>query len=59
MDRAAGPVDTWHYDSIGMIPYKKPLITIFGHKHKIKNLIFFMKKFQRHLDFGLFLESNG
>ena len=50
---------------LGMISHKKSLITIFGHKldkHDIKNfinLIFFMKKFQQPLDFGLYLESNG
>ena len=36
---------------IGMISHKKSLITIFGHKHRIKNfiknLIFFIKKFQQ------------
>ena len=30
---------------VGMISHKKSLITNFGHKHKIKNLIFFIKKF--------------
>ena len=48
--------------SLGMISHKMSPITIFGHKHKIKNfiknLIFFMKKFQWHLDFGPYLESN-
>ena len=38
---------------IGMISHKKSLITIFGHKYKIKhfikNLIFFMKKFKQPL----------
>ena len=47
---------------LGMISHKMSLITIFGLKHKIKNfiknLIFFMKKFQWHLDFGPYLESN-
>ena len=32
-----------------MISHKKSLITIFGHKHKIKNLTFFTKKFQQPL----------
>ena len=36
---------------LGKISHKKSLITIFGHKHKIKifnkNLIFFIKKFQQ------------
>ena len=31
---------------LGMISHKKSLITIFGHKHEIKNFIFFIKKFQ-------------
>ena len=45
-------------ERLGMISHKKSQITIFGHKHEIKNFIFFMKKFQRPLDFGLYLESN-
>ena len=32
---------------LGMISHKKSLITIFGHKGKIKNLIFFIKIFQQ------------
>ena len=47
---------------VGMISHKMSLITIFGQKYKIKNfiknLIFLMKKFQWHLDFGSYLESN-
>ena len=39
-----------HVTGIGMISHKMPLITIFGHKRFrqkiIKNLTFFMKKFQ-------------
>ena len=31
---------------LGMISHKKSQKTIFGHKHEIKNLIFFMKKCQ-------------
>ena len=47
--------------ALGMISHQNSLITIFGHKHKIKNfikiLIFFMKKFQQpSFDFGLYLE---
>ena len=47
---------------LGKISHKKSIITIFGHKHEIKNfiknLIFFMKKCLWHLDFGPYLESN-
>ena len=42
---------------LGMISHKKSLITIFGHKKKIKNFIkkfdIFHEKFQRSLHFGL------
>ena len=46
---------------VGMISHKMSLITIFGHKHEIKNFIkkfdiFFMKNFQQPLDFGLYLK---
>ena len=41
--------------TLGMISHKKSLITI---KNFIKNLIFFVKKFQRPLDFVLYLKSN-
>ena len=34
--------DAYMFPFIGMISHKKSLITIFGHKHKIKN---FIKKF--------------
>ena len=34
-------------DYIGMISHKMSLLTIFGLKHKIKNFIFFFKKFQQ------------
>ena len=48
--------------ALGMISHKKSLITIFRHKHKIKNfiknLIFFIKKFSTVFDFGLYLEKN-
>ena len=58
------PIESVSYKAeLGMISHKMSLITIFGHKHKIKNfiknLIFFMKNFQRHLDFGSYLESNS
>ena len=47
---------------LGMISHKKSLITIFGHKHKIKNFItkfdIFHEKISWPLDFGLYLESN-
>ena len=49
-------------NQLGMVSHKMSLITIFGHKHKskisLKNLIIFMKKFQWHLDFGPYLETN-
>ena len=45
---------------LGMISHKKSLITIFGHKHKIKNFIkkfgIFHKKISTAFDFGLYLE---
>ena len=47
-------------DGLGMISHKKSLITIFGHKHKIKNFIKkfydFHKKISCPLDFRLYLE---
>ena len=45
---------------LGMISHKMSLITIFGHKHKIKNFIkkFYIshKKISLAFDFGLYLE---
>ena len=45
---------------LGMISHKKSLITIFGHKHKIKNFIkkfdIFHEKISTAFDFGLYLE---
>ena len=50
---------------LGMISHKKSLITIFGHKHKIKNFILKFdifhekkkkKKIQLHLNFSPYLE---
>ena len=42
---------TCNVNMSGMISHKKPIITIFGHKHKIKNFIknfyIFHKKFQQ------------
>ena len=49
-------------DSLGMISHKKSLITIFGHKHKIKNFIknfdIFHEKISTASDFGSYLVSN-
>ena len=49
-------------NGLGMISQKKSRITIFGHKHKIKNFIqkfnIFHKKISTTFDFGLFLKSN-
>ena len=43
-------------DKLGKVSHKMSLITIFGHKHKIKSFIkvfdIFHEKFQWHLDFG-------
>ena len=36
---------------LGMISYKKPLITIFGHKHKIKNFDIFHENFLNAFEF--------
>ena len=48
--------------SLGMISHKKSLITIFGHKHKIKNFIknfdIFHEKISTASDFGSYLVSN-
>ena len=45
---------------LGMISHKKSQITIFGHKHKIKNFIkkfdIFHEKITTATDFGLYLE---
>ena len=47
---------------LGMISHKKSLITIFGHKHKIKNFIknfdIFHEKISTATDFGSYLVSN-
>ena len=55
-------------NDIGMISHKKSLITIFGHKHKIKNFILKLDIFhekkkkkkistaQQHLNFSPYLE---
>ena len=56
----ASQISDWS-SSIGMISHKKSLITIFGHKHKIKNFIkkfgiFHKKKNTTAFDFGLYLE---
>ena len=49
-------------DELGMISHKKSLITIFGHKHKIKNfikkLIFFTKKIAMAIYFSSYLGPN-
>ena len=39
------PLTMDQVEPLGMISHKKSIITIFGHKHKIKNFIFFMKNF--------------
>ena len=41
-----------------MISHKKSLITIFGHKHKIKNFDIFHEKISTASDFGSYLVSN-
>ena len=45
---------------LGMISHKKTLISIFGHKHKIKNFIkkfdIFNKEISTAFDFGLYFE---
>ena len=52
-------IDVYGY-RVGMISHKKSLITIFGHKYKIKNFIkkfdIFHKKISTAFDFGLYLE---
>ena len=53
------PTSTPNKD-LGMISHKKSLITVFGHKHKIKNFIkkfgIFHEKISAAFDFGLYLE---
>ena len=41
---------------LGMISHKMSLITIFDHKHKIKNFDIFHKEISTAFDFGLYLE---
>ena len=52
--------DSSNIVELGMISHKKSLITIFVHKHKIKNFIkkfdIFHKKISTAFDFGLYLE---
>ena len=47
---------------LGMISHKKSLITIFGHKHEIKNFIkkfdIFLEKIGTAFDFDLYMELN-
>ena len=43
-------------NGLGMISQKKSRITIFGHKHKIKNFIKKFDIFHKKFDFGLYLE---
>ena len=47
-------------EDLGMFSHKKSLITIFGHKRKIKNFIkkfdIFHKEISTAFDFGLYLE---
>ena len=45
-------------NDLGMISHKKSLITIFGHKHKIKIFDIFHEKMSSASDFGSYLVSN-